>query len=60
VAAHAIIVTMHQLQSPQPAMSLRPLGAAMGAKSSALPSGRLASTTIPNPGRTKENLQAEP
>src|ERR1700690_3417546 len=50
VAAHAIIVTMHQLQSPQPAMSLRPLGAALAAKSSALPSGRLASTTIPNPG----------
>ncbi len=62
VAAHAIIVTMHQLQSPQPAMSLRPLGAAMGAKNSALnvPSGRPAPTTIPTPTRTKESLQAEP
>jgi transcriptional regulator with XRE-family HTH domain len=32
-AANAIIVTMHQLQAPQPAVSLRPLGAAMGQKS---------------------------
>jgi transcriptional regulator with XRE-family HTH domain len=62
VAAHAIIVTMHQLQSPQPAMNLRPLGAAMGAKNPALtvPSGRPASTTIPTPTRTKESLQVEP
>src|SRR6201996_8063945 len=34
VAAHAIIVTMHQLQSPQPAMNLRPLGGAMATKGS--------------------------
>jgi transcriptional regulator with XRE-family HTH domain len=62
VAAHAIIVTMHQLQSPQPAMNLRPLGAAMGGKNSALnvPSGRPGSTTIPTPARTKESLQVEP
>ena len=33
--AIAIIVTMHQLQSPQPAMNLRPLGAAVVAKSPA-------------------------
>jgi hypothetical protein len=61
-AAHAIIVTMHQLQSPQPAMNLRPLGAAMGPKSSALnvPSGRPATTTIPTPPRAKESLQPEP
>jgi mannose-6-phosphate isomerase-like protein (cupin superfamily) len=62
VAAHAIIVTMHQLQAPQPAMSLRPLGAAMGAKNPALnvPSGRPVPTTIPTPSRTKESLQVEP
>jgi transcriptional regulator with XRE-family HTH domain len=61
-AAHAIIVTMHQLQSPQPAMNLRPLGAAMGPKSAALnvPSGRPATTTIPTPPRAKESLQPEP
>jgi transcriptional regulator with XRE-family HTH domain len=61
-AAHAIIVTMHQLQSPQPAMNLRPLGAAMGPKSSSLtvPAGRPATTTIPTPHRTKEGLQPEP
>jgi hypothetical protein len=61
-AAHAIIVTMHQLQSPQPAMNLRPLGAAMGPKAAVVtaPSGRPASTTIPTPTRTKETLQAEP
>jgi mannose-6-phosphate isomerase-like protein (cupin superfamily) len=29
-AAHAIIVTMHQLQSPQPAMNLRPSGGGDG------------------------------
>src|SRR5271155_824501 len=61
-AAQAIIVTMHQLQSPQPAMNLRPLGAAMAAKNPALnvPAGRPASTTIPTPARTKESLQVEP
>ena len=61
-AAHAIIVTMHQLQSPQPAMNLRPLGATMGPKNAglSLPSGRPASTTIPTPPRTKESLQPEP
>ncbi len=62
-AAHAIIVTMHQLQSPQPAMNLRPSGGcAWEPKSPALnvPSGRPGLTTIPAPHRTKESLQPEP
>ena len=48
-AAHAIIVTMHQLQSPQPAMNLRPLGAAMAARGTAVnvPPGRPASNAYP-------------
>jgi hypothetical protein len=59
--AIAIIVTMHQLQSPQPAMNLRPLGAAVVAKSPAAngPSVKLASSTIPAPNRAKENHHAE-
>jgi transcriptional regulator with XRE-family HTH domain len=62
-AAQAIIVTMHQLQSPQPAVNLRPLGAAMAQKSNfaSVPSARpavepLASST---PSRSKENLPAQ-
>jgi transcriptional regulator with XRE-family HTH domain len=60
--ARAIIVTMHQLQSPQPAMNLRPLGAAMAARGSALnvPSGKPPSSTLPTTSRTKESLQPEP
>ncbi len=62
-AAHAIIVTMHQLQTPQPAMNLRPLGAAMGAKTSPLnlPPATVRSTSpsMPAPTRPKENVQAE-
>src|ERR1700721_452422 len=62
VAAHAIIVTMHQLQTPQPAMSLRPLGAAMAAKGAGVNvrPAKPATTTVPTPARTKESLQAEP
>jgi len=62
--AQAIIVTMHQLQSAQPAMNLRPLGAAMGAKSNPMnlpPASAKPSTTgVPAPSRPKDNLQAEP
>jgi transcriptional regulator with XRE-family HTH domain len=56
-AAHAIIVTMHQLQSPQPAMNLRPLGAAMAAKGSAVnvPPAKPANTLL-TPARSKENI----
>jgi hypothetical protein len=59
--AIAIIVTMHQLQSPQPAMNLRPLGAAVVVKSSAAngPPAKLASATIPSPSRPRENQHAE-
>jgi hypothetical protein len=63
VAAHAIIVTMHQLQTPQPSMNLRPLGSALGTKAApTLPAvqARPASTGIPGPVRPKESPRAEP
>jgi len=57
--AVAIIVTMHQLQSPQPAMNLRPLVGAMTAKGTSLntPAGK-PSPTVPTPARVKENVSA--
>ncbi len=59
-AAQAIIVTMHQLQSPQPAMNLRPLGGAMTAKGTGVnaPAGK-PTTTIPTPARVKDNVPAQ-
>jgi transcriptional regulator with XRE-family HTH domain len=56
-AAHAIIVTMHQLQSPQPAMNLRPLGAAMAPKGSGVnvPPAKPANTLL-TPARAKEDF----
>ena len=59
-SANALIVTMHQLQTPQPAMNLRPLGGAMTAKGSGVnaPAGK-PSTTLPTPARVKENLPAQ-
>jgi transcriptional regulator with XRE-family HTH domain len=59
-AAQAIIVTMHHLQSPQPAMNLRPLGAAMSAKSTGVnASTGKPSTTLPTPTRVKDNAPAQ-
>jgi hypothetical protein len=58
-AAQAIIVTMHQLQSPQPAMNLRPLGGAMGTKGSAVNTQPGKSSTVPTPVRLKDNLPAQ-
>jgi transcriptional regulator with XRE-family HTH domain len=60
-AAQAIIVTMHQLQSPQPAMNLRPLGAAMAPKSAGVnaPGGK-PPATLPTPARVKDNAPAQP
>jgi uncharacterized RmlC-like cupin family protein len=57
--AQAIIVTMHQLQSPQPAMNLRPLGAAIAAKSAALnvPAGK--PSTLQTSARPKENVPSQ-
>src|SRR6202000_2922349 len=61
VAAHAIIVTMHQLQTPQPSMNLRPLGA-MGSKTASnqpLAQARPASPGMPGPMRSKDSALAE-
>jgi transcriptional regulator with XRE-family HTH domain len=63
VAAHAIIVTMHQLQTPQPSMNLRPLGAAMGGKSAPNQptlQARPVATGMPGPMRSKDSVPAEP
>jgi transcriptional regulator with XRE-family HTH domain len=59
VAAQAIIVTMHQLHSPQPAMNLRPLGAAMPGRGTAVSPGKPASANLPTATRAKENLPAQ-
>ncbi len=61
VPAQAIIVTMHQLQAAQPAMTLRPLGGAMTSRGSALngPSTKLTSHAIPAPSRNKESAPAK-
>jgi transcriptional regulator with XRE-family HTH domain len=60
-ATQAIIVTMHQLQAPQPAMNLRPLGGAMVGKTVPASVGALrpSQNTIPNPLRPKDSVQAE-
>jgi hypothetical protein len=52
-------VTMHQLQSPQPAMNLRPLGGAMTAKGTGVngPPGK--PPTPPTPARVKDNVPAQ-
>ncbi|MGC2401956.1 MAG: XRE family transcriptional regulator [Acidobacteriaceae bacterium] len=60
-AAQAIIVTMHQAQVPQPAVNLRPLGAAM------TPKGAIGNGPVPKPPSatvtsapgSKENLPAQ-
>ncbi len=44
IPAVAIIVTMHQQQSPQPAMSLRPLGAPLNPRPAASQSAAMAGT----------------
>jgi transcriptional regulator with XRE-family HTH domain len=59
-AAHAIIVTMHQLQTPQPAMNLRPLGAALVGKPAGLNATSVKSVGAVLPAsRPKENAQVE-
>ena len=57
--AQAIIVTMHQVQSPQPAMNLRPLGGAMATKASTVNTPPGKSSTVPSPVRLKDNLPAQ-
>jgi hypothetical protein len=52
-------VTMHQLQSPQPAMNLRPLGGAMSTKGSAVNTQPGKSSTVPTPLRLKDNVPAQ-
>lgn len=58
-AAQAIIVTMHQLQSPQPAMNLRPLGGAMTAKGTSVnaPAGK--PPALPTPARVKDTATVQ-
>ena len=59
-AAHAIIVTMHQVQNPQPAVNLRPLGTAMANKGS-MSNGATTrpSANVPPPSRPKDPVQVE-
>jgi hypothetical protein len=52
-------VTMHQLQSPQPAMNLRPLGGAMATKGSTVNPQPGKPSTVPSPVRVKDNLPAQ-
>ena len=58
-AAQAIIVTMHQLQSPQPAMNLRPLGGAMTTKAPPVNPQPGKPSTVPSSVRLKDNLPVQ-
>lgn len=61
-AAVAVIVTMHQQTSNQPAMNLRPLGAMMGSRSqhSISPSGRVLAVAQKAAGQAVSATAAQP
>jgi transcriptional regulator with XRE-family HTH domain len=63
-ATQAIIVTMHQMQTPQPAVNLRPMGVAMAQKPTVLngPSAKPGSPTqgVPASARPRENSSPLP